>query len=223
MTPTVFAAALALMGPADDCVRPDLSAASVAGGARDVVATDDRHLDRPALAVRIPEALRGGEGATFVEIPAAFRNGVITVDVAGAPGAWARPDDRGFIGVVFRVAPGAERFEGLYVRPTNARADDQLRRNRSTQYFAYPGWSFDVLRGQAPGRYESYVDLEPGAWTRLRIVVDQRRAELYVGDAAQPALIVTDLKLDPVAGAVGLWVGGGTDGHFANLSICPAG
>ena len=36
--------------------------------------------------------------------------------------------------------------EGIYVRPTNARADDRLRRNRSTQYFSYPGYDFDRLR-----------------------------------------------------------------------------
>ena len=222
MSLAVFTAVMMLAAPPQGCVRPDLSAAAVEAHARSVVVADDRHDDRSALAVRIPEELRFGEGATFVEIPVEFRNGVITVDVAGAPGDWARPDDRGFIGVVFRVTPNAGQFEGLYVRPTNARADDQLRRNRSTQYFAYPGWSFNVLREQAPGRYESYVDLQPGAWTRLRIVVSERRAELYVGEAEHPALLVTDLKLDPTAGAVGLWVGGGTDGHFSNLSICAA-
>ena len=40
--------------------------------------------------------------------------------------------------------------EGIYVRPTNARADDRLRRNRSTQYFSYPGYDFDRLRREAP-------------------------------------------------------------------------
>ena len=48
---------------------------------------------------------------------------------------------------------------------------DQLRRNRSTQYFSYPGYDFDRLRREAPGQYESYVDLEVGEWTHLRIEV----------------------------------------------------
>lgn len=204
----------------EPCQRPELSAAALAGQLRDVLASDDDHLGRQALSVRIPPGVRGGDRATFVEIPVMLRDGVIAVDVAGAPGPWAHPDDRGFIGVTFRVSPDAEQFEGLYVRPTNARADDQMRRNRSTQYFSFPDWPFDALRRDAPGRYESYVDLAPGEWTRLRIVVAGQRAELFVNEAEQPALVVNDLKLVPAAGAVGLWVDGGTDGHFANLQIC---
>jgi hypothetical protein len=45
-------------------------------------------------------------------------------------------------------------------------------------------------------------------------------ARLYVGAAAQPALVVRDLKRGADAhGTVGLFVGIGTDGHFRNLSI----
>lgn len=206
----------------EPCHRPDLSAVAIGGQLREVLVSDDDHRGRSALSVRIPPGVRGGDRATFVEVPVTMRDGVITVDVAGEPGSWAHPDDRGFIGVVFRVSPSAERFEGLYLRPTNARADDQLRRNRSTQYFSFPDWPFDVLRRDAPGRYESYVDIAPGEWTRLRIVVDGQRAEMFVNDAEQPALVVTDLKLAAASGTIGLWVDGGTDGHFANLEICPA-
>ena len=42
------------------------------------------------------------------------------------------------------------RLQGFYLRPTNARADDQVRRNHSTQYFAYPGYDFDRPRREAP-------------------------------------------------------------------------
>src|SRR5262249_45308537 len=93
------------------------------------------------------------------------------------------------------------------------------RRNRSTQYFAYPGHDFDRLRREAPGRYESYVDLVPGDWTHLKIEVVGATARLYVGAASQPALIVSDLKRGADAhGAIGLFVGVGPDGHFANLT-----
>ena len=37
--------------------------------------------------------------------------------------------------------------------------------------------------------------------------------------AEQPALIVNDLKGRARGGAVALWIGGGTDGYFANLKI----
>jgi hypothetical protein len=78
------------------------------------------------------------------------------------------------------------------------------------------------LRRDAPARYESYVDVAPAQWTRIRIEVSGSRAELFVGEAAQPVLIVTDLKRGAQArGTVGLYVDNGTDGHFCNLRITP--
>ena len=65
------------------------------------------------------------------------------------------------------------------------------------------------------------MDLEPGVWTKVRIVVNGTKARLYVHGAAQPSLIVNDLKLGPTKGAIGLWVGPGTDGYFANLRVTP--
>src|SRR5438445_12770039 len=60
---------------------------------------------------------------------------------------------RGFIGIAFCLQNG--QFEYIYLRPTNGRADDQVRRNHSTQYSAYPNLSFAVARQQAPEKYES--------------------------------------------------------------------
>jgi polyphosphate kinase 2 (PPK2 family) len=69
-------------------------------------------------------------------------------------------------------------------------------------------------------KYESYADLVPDEWTHLRIKVSGATAQFYVGAAAQPALIVHDLKRGPdTHGTVGLFVGNGTNGHFRNLSI----
>ena len=78
------------------------------------------------------------------------------------------------------------------------------------------------LRKESPERYESYVDLEPGAWTRMRIDVRGRSARLYVHDATQPALVVTDLKLGTDAGGIALWIGPGTEGFFRNLTVTPS-
>ena len=78
---------------------------------------------------------------------------------------------RGFIGVAFRIDEGNSKFEGMYIRPTNGRADDQLRRNRSTQYFSYPDFKFDRLRNEVPGKYESYADLGLNEWIQIRIDV----------------------------------------------------
>jgi hypothetical protein len=45
----------------------------------------------------------------------------------------------------FRIdeAGGSFACKEIYLRPTNGRADDQVRRNHATQYFSYPGYDFD--------------------------------------------------------------------------------
>jgi hypothetical protein len=149
-------------------------------------------------------------------------DGVIEVALAGAPAPGAFGDARGFIGVAFRVQPSAAKFELLYLRPSNGRAEDQLRRNHSTQYSSFPDWPWQRTRQETPGLYESYVDLEPGVWTKVKIVLAGGKARLYVHGAEQPCLIVNDLKLSPAKGAIGLWTGPGTDGYFANLHTTPA-
>jgi len=147
-----------------------------------------------------------------------FRDGVIEVDLAGLPAAGAAAGARGFIGIAFRIQ-GDGHYEYIYLRPTNGRADDQVRRNHSTQYSSYPDFDFARSRQESPEKYESYVDLQPGVWTRYKIEVQGRNARLYVNGVEQPCLIVNDLKLDPRDGGVALWVGPGTEGYFSNLKI----
>jgi hypothetical protein len=150
-----------------------------------------------------------------------FRNGTIEVDLAGKPGPGAAQGARGFVGVAFRVGEDRKKFECFYLRPTNGRADDQVRRNHSSQYISFPEFPWHRLRKEFPEKYESYVDLVPGEWTRVKIVVDGSTAKLYVHGNTQPTLIVNDLKHGDSQGAVALWVGPGTDAHFANLKITP--
>ena len=171
---------------------------------------------KPAVHVdALPDAANGTSYAILKG--SRFHNGTIEVELAGKPGANAGPGARGFIGIAFRVQ--GNRFEYIYLRPTNGRADDQIRRNHSTQYAAYPEFDFDRLRKESPEKYESYVDLEPGVWTKYRIVIDGTKARLFVHEAAQPCLIVNDMKLGDSEGAVALFVGPGTEGYFTNLKI----
>jgi hypothetical protein len=163
-----------------------------------------------------PDAANGTSYALVKN--ASLRDGVIEVDLAGQPAAGAAADARGFIGIAFRVQ-GDGRYEYIYLRPTNGRADDQTRRNHSTQYSSYPDFDFARSRQESPEKYESYVDLQPGVWTKYKIEVEGRKARLYVNGAEQPCLIVNDLKLDPRGGGVALWVGPGTEGYFSNLKI----
>ncbi|MBS1875253.1 MAG: hypothetical protein JSU00_18720 [Acidobacteria bacterium] len=171
-------------------------------------------------AVRVDALADRANGASFAIVKGIrFHNGVIEAEVAGKPVATAGAGARGFIGIAFRLKD--DRYEYIYLRPTNGRADDQVRRNHSTQYGAHPDFDFARLRKESPEKYESYVDLEPGVWARYRIVVDGVKARLFVHGAQQPCLIVNDLKLGDIEGGVALWVGPGTEGYFANLKITP--
>lgn len=165
-------------------------------------------------------APKNGEGGGIVVIPGtSFHNGTIEVDVAGKPRTGAVRDARGFVGVAFRVAAEPSKYECIYIRPTNGRADDQVRRNHSTQYISMPEYEWSRLRREAPGQYESYVDLAPGEWTKIKIEVSGVKARLYVNDSPQPVLVVNDLKHGDSQGAVALWIGLGTEAYFANLRL----
>ena len=149
----------------------------------------------------------------------AFQDGVIEVEVAGAPRKGAPADARGFIGISFHVQPHGSQLENIYLRPTNGRADDQLRRNHSAQYTSEPDYPWHRLRQENPGLYESYVDLEAGAWTRMKIAVSGTTARLYVNGAAQPCLIVNDLKMGKASGKIALWAHSSTDAYFSKVRI----
>ena len=148
-----------------------------------------------------------------------FKNGSIEADIAGSPFPGSRADARGFIGINFRSQEHGARTESIYLRPTNGRANDQLRRNHSVQYESIPEFPWFRLRKENPGVYESYADLDAGAWTKMKIVVSGTKAQLYVNGSDQPCLIVNDLKLGETHGQIALWAHWSTDAYFSNLSI----
>ena len=160
-----------------------------------------------------------------------FKDGVIELDVSGArrAGYSTVEDIRGFKGVVgvsFRVQGEEQgidqlKAETFYVRAENARLDNQFFRNSSTQYESLPEFPWGRLRKESPEVYEAYVDLEPGAWTKLKIEVSGTRARLYVNGAPQSCLIVNDLKHGSSQGKIALYARVSTDAYFANLSVKP--
>lgn len=175
------------------------------------------HKGKNALRVM---ALPAKDGESLLILPeTSFSDGSVELDLAGdvAPGAIAGA--RGFTGLAFRLE--GERYECFYLRPSNGRAEDQERRNHATQYISVPGYPWERLRRETPSRYESYVDLALGEWTRVRIEVQGEKARLFVNGAAQATLLVNDLKQGKSKGAIALWVGPGTVAHFANLTIKP--
>ena len=84
-----------------------------------------------------------------------------------------------------------------------------MRRNIS-----YPDFPRFQLRKDFPGKYESYADMLPGEWTKVKIMVHGNEARLYIQDAPQPALVVTDLQHGHSQGKIALWVGTETIAHL---------
>jgi hypothetical protein len=151
-----------------------------------------------------------------------FSNGVIEAEIAGAPAPGAPESARGFVGIAFRVQPDLKTYDAFYLRPTNGRAADQVRRNHAAQYISHPAWTWERLREETPSRYEAYVDLVPGKWTKVRIEVHGDTARLFVHDQRQPTLVVNDLKSGPHGrGAIAFWIDAGTVAHFRDLRFTP--
>lgn len=149
-----------------------------------------------------------------------FTNGTIEVKVLSRLLPNAPELARGFIGIAFRINDSNSKFENIYIRPTNGRAENQLRRNRSIQYFSYPDFKFDRLSKEAPGEYEAYSDMALNQWIKLKLVVNGTKAQLYINNNKQPSLVVNDLKHGAFSsGAIGLWVDIGTEGFFHDLKI----
>jgi len=180
------------------------------------------YLGRSAMRVTDagPEGLNDADRLAVVP-GSSFQDGTIEVSLSGDTAPNAPAGFRGFVGIAFRITADRSHFECFYLRPKNGRAEDQLQRNHSAQYISMPGFGWEKLRTETPGKYESYVDLVPGQWTQVKVQVTGTRARLYVNGAEQPTLVVNELKQPSVSGAIALWVGLGTIAHFSDLKVSP--
>jgi len=144
-----------------------------------------------------------------------FGDGVIELDILGR----SQPVQGSFVGVAFRVAD-AQTYDAVYFRPFNFRAADSTRHAHAVQYASHPRWPWQKLRAERPGAFEKPVVPEPDGdeWFHVRIVVERPTVRVYVNAAAEPALVVEELS-DRAGGSVGLWVGEGSGGQFANLRV----
>ncbi len=149
-----------------------------------------------------------------------FGNGIIELKVMGKLLPNAPDSARAFIGIAFRINSDDTKFESIYIRPTNGIAPNQLRRNRAVQYFSYPKFKFSDSRKTDPGVYETYADIAPNEWIKLKYVIHGAKAELFINDSKNPNLIVNDMKMgSDASGSLGLWVDIGTEGFFKDLVI----
>ncbi len=148
----------------------------------------------------------------------AFTDGVIEFDALGQ----SEPPQSNFLGVAFRLVDH-ETHDALYFRPFNFRAEDPDRKSHAVQYVSHPDNRWWDLRERTPGRYEQPIEPAPDgdAWFHARIVVEWPSVRAYVNGAVEPSLVVEGLSTSGGVG-LGLWVGPGRGGYFANLTITPA-
>jgi len=148
-----------------------------------------------------------------------FNQGTIEAEIAGSLSSNASGQARGFVGIAWNVQDD-KTYDCIYLRPTNGRANDQQRRNHSVQYISHPDWTWYRLRKEMPSKYEAYVDIVPDEWIKVKIVVEDQSAKLYINEVEQPTLIINNLKTGREAGGnVALWIHSSTIGRFSNLKI----
>lgn len=144
-----------------------------------------------------------------------FTNGVIEFDALGQ----SDPPQSNFLGVAFR-AVDAWIHDAVYFRPFNFRAGDAERMSHAVQYVSYPEYRWFDLRQDKPGHYEQPIVPAPDGdtWFHARILIERPKVSVYVNAADEPSLVVEELS-DRQDRGVGLWVGPGQGGYFANLKI----
>lgn len=164
-------------------------------------------------AVRFDE--RAGQGLAWLT-GSNFTEGTIEVDIKGK-----NVLQRSFVGVAFRGVD-EKTHDAVYFRPFNFKSEDPVRRIHAVQYVAHPDFPWPRLRKERDGIYEKAVNPvpDPEGWFHARIVVAKRKISVFVNDAKEPSLMVDELT-DRQGGWVGLWVGEGSGGAFANLKITP--
>jgi hypothetical protein len=119
---------------------------------------------------------------------------------------------------MFRMANDGE-HEEFYLRPHKSGLPDAI------QYApVYQGHSAWQLR-HGPGATAA-VEFEPGAWTRVKVVLQGSRAALFVGDGPRPALVVPRLAREPRPGYLALRAfvppgsaGSGPAARFRNVRV----
>lgn len=160
---------------------------------------------------------RLGDGGAWLE-DVDFENGSIEVLIRGK-----NVPQRSFVGIAFRGVDD-ETYDAVYFRPFNFQADNALSRSHHVQYVSHPENTWSRLREEHTGVYESEIQdpPDPDGFFKARIEIEKPEIRVFVNDRTEPCLVVEELS-DRTGGRVGLWMGNGSDGSFAELVLRPAG
>jgi len=178
-----------------------------------------RVVNREATKIQERNGLRlsaaPGNGVAWVE-GTDFQSGTIEVDIRGQ-----EIMQQLYVGVAFHRKDD-DSYEAVYLRPFNFRVSDPVRKQHAVQYIMLPDFDWPRLRKEFPEEFENPVDpsIVPTDWVKLRVVVQGSKVQIYVGRIKEVTLQVRKLgSMD--GGQVGLWVGNGSGGDFANLVVTP--
>ena len=138
--------------------------------------------------------------------------GTIDVDLRGLGETTAS-----FVGIAFGVAD-PNLYEAIYFRPFRFRGGTDVDRSHAVQYIAWPEHTWEALRAQSPGVYETPIAPvpDPAGWFHAHIEVKRTTVKVFIDGAPEPTLVVTRLR--DTSGGVGLWVDSQA-GSFANLTV----
>jgi len=158
---------------------------------------------------------RAGDGEVWLE-GVSFAAGTIEFEVRGKD-----VFQKSFVGAAFHGLDDAT-FEAVYFRPFNFRSTDPARVVHAVQYVSHPDNTWQKLRAEKPDQYEKPVKPvpDPNGWFHARIVVEANKISVYVDGASEPCLTVDSLS-GRGSGLVGLMVGNGSGGDFADFKITP--
>lgn len=194
-----------------DAIALDLAELARRGGLRADARDVSELLDGAYRGVRVS----AGRSFEVIWIESlTFATGTIDLDVRGKD-----VQSQSFLGIALGATDDST-YESVFVRPFNFRASDPLRRMHSIQYESMPAHPWSRLRSEFPEVFENPADPppDPNDWVRLRVVVALTSLEVFVGEGAEPDLVVDRIDEEP-EGRVGLWVGNFSGGDFANLRI----
>lgn len=151
-----------------------------------------QHMDRKCLI-----------GNAFLK-DAEFENGIIEVDIA------VKARSRSYPGIVFR-SQSEGNYERFYVRPHRSPLyPDALQ--YTPGFNGIDGWQ--LYNGEG---CTALADILPDRWIHLRMEVFGKQARVFLDDAEQPALVITDLKHGVSKGTIGLMGPKDRTAYFSNF------
>ncbi len=134
-----------------------------------------------------------------------FENGVIEVDIAGSGFI------RSYPGIIFRRQSEVD-FERFYIRPHrgNGLMDDALQYvptiNGVAAWQLYSGDGFTAA-GVIPS----------DEWVHIRLEIKGKQGRVYLGDSAEPALVIQELKHGESSGTIGVMGQKSEQAFFSNF------